>query len=160
MVAPAADRQVNRARSRARRLALQALYQWQLTGMEAAEIEGHFHERDEYADADADYFRELVLGVVARREELDAHLAPHLDRTVEEVDPVERALLRIGAYELAVRADIPYRVVLNEAVELARRFGAEQGHTYVNGVLDRVARRLRGVEHPQGEGGGPVPGGR
>ncbi|MGA7801380.1 MAG: transcription antitermination factor NusB [Gammaproteobacteria bacterium] len=153
-------RPASRERSRARRLALQALYQWQLTGMDAAEVERQFHEREEYRQVDAVYFRELVLESVAHCAELDAHLGPLLDRPIHEVDPVERAILRVGAYELAFRPDIPYRVVINEAVELARKFGAEQGHAYINGVLDQVARVLRGVEHPAGDGSGPVPGGR
>lgn len=162
-MAAGADRQrpASRERSRARRLALQALYQWQLTGMDPAEVERQFHERDEYRQVDADYFRELVLQSTAHCAELDKELGAFVDRPMEEVDPVERAILRLSTYELAYRPDIPYRVVINEAVELARKFGAEQGHTYINGVLDRTARVLRGAEHPAGgDGSGPVPGGR
>jgi N utilization substance protein B len=96
--------------------------------------------------ADLEYFEDLVRGVDTHRAELDAALAPLLDREIEQVDPIERAALRLGAYELKCRPDVPYRVVLNEAVELAKRFGAEHGHTYVNGVLDKLAREWRGTE--------------
>lgn len=147
-----------RERSRARRLALQALYQWQLTGMDAAEVERQFHERDEYRQVDAGYFRELVLKSIAHCAAIDVQLGAFLDRSIDEVDPVERAILRIGAYELGYRPDIPYRVVINEAVDLARKFGAEQGHAYINGVLDRVARVVRGAEHPSADASGSVPG--
>ena len=102
--------------------------------------------------ADLEYFEDLVRGVEAHRAELDAGLKPFLDREIEQVDPIERATLRLGAYELKHRPDVPYRVVLNEAVELAKRFGAEHGHTYVNGVLDKLAREWRAAEAgPRGE---------
>ncbi len=114
-------------RTRARRRALQAVYQ-------AREI------------ADLAYFEDLVHGVETHRETLNAALAPHLDRGIDEVDPIERAALRIAAYEFAHRQDVPYRVVINEALESVKRFGSEHGHTYVNGVLDRLAADLRGVE--------------
>ncbi len=131
------------SRHRARRAAVQALYQWQLTGQAPAEIEqGFLLERDR-ADIDLEYFRELLRAVPARVQELDGHLAPHLDRGIEEVDPVERAILRLAAYEFEHHPEIPYKVVLNEAVELAKLFGAEQGHKYVNAVLDKLAVRLR-----------------
>lgn len=136
----------NRARSRARRCAVQALYQWQLTGQDPAEIEAQFLDEQDMGQVDVEYFRELLHQVVGRQAALDEALAPHLDRPIHEVDPVERAVLRLGAYELACRLDIPYRVVIDEAVELAKRFGAEQGHRFVNGVLDQAARKLRAVE--------------
>ena len=95
---------------------------------------------------DAAYFAELVRGVPTRLDELDSALAPCVDRALESVDPVERAILRLGAYELIEHPEIPYRVVINEAVELAKTFGAEKGHRYVNGVLDKAARALRPIE--------------
>ncbi len=134
------------ARSRARERAVQALYQWQIAGQNLSDIEQQFLEEQDMANTDLDYFRELLHKVPAHLDELDAVIAPHLDRQVNQIDPVERAILRAGVYELRFRIDIPYRVVINEAVELAKRFGAEQGHRYVNGVLDKAAQQLRSVE--------------
>ena len=145
----------NAARSRARRLAMQALYQWQFTAMDAGEILAQFEQDEaELRNADRAYFRELVERGIALATQLDACYAPALNRPLEEVNPVERAILRLASYELMHRIDIPYKVVINEAVALTRKFGAEQGHGFVNGVLDQVARRLRAVEHPRGEPGG------
>lgn len=157
---PAAGRShPNAARSRARRLAMQALYQWQFTAMDAGEILAQFEQDEaELRNADRAYFRELVERVVATATELDECYAPALNRSLDEVNPVERAILRLATYELMHRIDIPYKVVINEAVALTRKFGAEQGHGFVNGVLDQVARRLRAVEHPQGAPGGGLPG--
>jgi transcription antitermination protein NusB len=139
-------RNAGRARSRARRYAVQALYQWQFTKQNLAEIENQFLAEYEMNKGDLAYFQELLHQVPGHLEEIDAHLRPFLDRPIGEVDPVERAILRIGAYELAHRHDVPYRVAINEAVELAKVFGAEQGHRYINGVLDKVARGLRAAE--------------
>lgn len=133
-------------RSRARQYALQALYQWQVSGQDVAEIESQFLEDENLAKADVGLFVDLLHGIPGNTRELDTALAPLLDRPVAQVDPVERAVLRIGAFELAHHLDIPYRVVINEAVELAKIFGAEQGHRYVNGVLDKLAQRLRSRE--------------
>ncbi|TXH66079.1 MAG: transcription antitermination factor NusB [Lysobacteraceae bacterium] len=133
-------------RTRARRRALQAVYAWQLSGASAREIVTQFAHEQAREIADLAYFEDLVHGVEKHRQPLDEALSPHLDRNVEEVDPIERAALRIAAYELAHRPDVPYRVVLNEAVESVKRFGSEHGHTYVNGVLDHVAAVLRSVE--------------
>lgn len=130
----------------ARRCAVQALYQWQLTGEDLTLIETRFLADQDLGKADPAYFRELVQQVPARAEEIDTVLTPFLDRPMPQVDPVERAILRIGGYELMQRPDIAYRVVINEAVELAKVFGAEQGHRFVNGVLDKVARAVRPVE--------------
>ncbi len=138
-------------RSRARRLALQAIYQWQLSGTDPEEILRQFHESPDSGHPDQAYFEALVRGVTAEVARLDAILQPALDRPAEQVDPVERALLRLATWELGHRPDVPYAVVLDEAVALARKFGAEQGHRFVNGVLDQVARRLRPVEHPRGD---------
>ena len=137
---------MSRQRSRSRSLAIQALYQWQLAGQDVAAIINHFMLEQDGKKFDGDYFSELVRGVPARIDVLDAALAPCVDRALESVDPVERAILRVGAYELIEHPEIPYRVVINEAVELAKVFGAEQGHRYVNGVLDKAARALRPLE--------------
>lgn len=133
-------------RTRARRRALQAVYAWQISGGDAREIVAQFAHEQAREIADLAYFEDLVHGVGRHVAELDAALAPHLDRAVDEVDPIERAALRIAAYELTRRIDVPYRVVLNEAVETVKRFGSEHGHTYVNGVLDRFAAEAREVE--------------
>ena len=135
------------ARSRARRRAVQALYAWELGGNPMPSVIEDFRHEQDMQIADLDYFEDLLRGVEAHRDELDAGLAPCLDRDLMRVDPIERAVLRIAAFELKHRPDVPYRVVLNEAVEAAKRFGAEQGHTYVNGVLDKLARAWRGVEY-------------
>ena len=141
-------------RSRARRYALQALYQWQLTGQDVRSIESQFLEDEELAKADVGLFVDLLRGVPGALKGLDEALSPFLDRPVGQIDPVERAALRIGAFELSRHLDVPYRVVINEAVELAKLFGAEQGHRYVNGVLDKLARRLR-PEETSARSGGP-----
>ncbi len=133
-------------RAWARRCAAQALYQWQLTGQEPAGIATQFLADQDLGKADPEYFRELVFQIPAHAEEIDAVLTPFLDRPIVQVDPVERAILRIGGYELMQRPDIAYRIIINEAVELAKVFGAEQGHRFVNGVLDKVARAVRPVE--------------
>jgi N utilization substance protein B len=130
----------------ARRCAVQALYEWQMTGQEPRLIAAQFLADQDLGKADPDYFRELVQEVPARAAAIDAALEPFLDRPLAQVDPVERAILRIGGYELMQRPDIAYRIVINEAVELAKVFGAEQGHRFVNGVLDKLARAVRSVE--------------
>jgi N utilization substance protein B len=127
----------------ARRAALQALYQWQLTGQAPGEIESHYVLDHEMEGIDLEFFHLLLREIPLHQHELDDHLIPHLDRPVDEVDPVELACLRIGAYEFEFHPEIPYRVVLNEAVELAKTFGAEHGHKYVNAILDKVAHALR-----------------
>jgi transcription antitermination protein NusB len=135
------------ARSRARRRALQALYAWQVSGTPMQGIISQFKHEQEMEVADLEYFEDLLVNIEKRREELDAALKPFLDREVDLVDPIERAVLRLGAYELIHRADVPYRVVINEAIETTKRFGADFGHTYVNGVLDKLAAQSRGVEY-------------
>ena len=124
------------ARSRARRRALQALYAWQMSGNRVDNVIEQFRHEQDMQIADLDYF-----------EELDAAIEPFLDREAERVDPIERAALRIAAWELRERVDVPYRVVINEAVEATKRFGAEHGHTYVNGVLDKLAAQWRAPEY-------------
>jgi transcription antitermination protein NusB len=135
-----------RARSIARKLAMQALYQWQLTQQTAPEIKKQFLESEDSAGVDREHFEELVSGCIARHEELAAALKPFIDRPIEQLDPVETAILMIGMFELQKRVDIPYRVVINEAVDLCKRFGATDAHKYVNAVLDRAARELRTAE--------------
>ena len=134
------------ARSRARRRALQALYAWQLSGSHMNAVIEQFRHEQDMEVADLDYFEDLLHGVEQHVAELDGSLRPYLDREVAEVDPIERAALRLAAYELKHRPDVPYRVVINEAIEVTKRFGADHGHSYVNGVLDKLAGELRSVE--------------
>ncbi len=138
------------ARSRARRRALQAVYAWQVSGTAIPQVIQQFQHEQDMEVADLEYFEALVKGVAEHRADLDAKLAAFLDRPVEQVDPIERAVLRIATFELLHRVDVPYRVVLNEAIETAKRFGADHGHTYVNGVLDRAAADWRPAEAAQG----------
>ena len=130
---------------RARQHAVQAIYQWQMTGQDMDEIKNQFLSEQSAGGFDATYFGVLVTGVQEHLHDLDGQLKDCLDRSIESVDPVERAILRLGAYELTRQPGVPYRVVINEAVELAKVFGAEQGHRYVNGVLDKLFRRARGA---------------
>jgi N utilization substance protein B len=134
------------SRHLSRQAAVQALYQWQLTGQPPGDIEQHFISDHELKGVDVEYFHELVREVPLHQHELDDHLVGNLDRGINEVDPVERAILRLGAYELEFHLEIPYKVVINEAVELAKTFGAEHGHKYVNAILDKVAVKLRAAE--------------
>jgi transcription antitermination protein NusB len=134
-------------RSVARKLALQALYRWQLNESPWQDLVQEFGEAEDMTRADADYFRTLVEGVWRAREELDARLATFTDREPRRLDPVERAVLLIALYELTARPEVPYRVAINEAVALAKRFGATDGFKFVNAVLDRAARTLRPNEH-------------
>lgn len=135
-----------RARSIARKLAMQALYQWQLTQQSAADIRKQFLESEDSAGVDEEHFSELLTGCVGRSEEINAALGPFIDRPLAQLDPVEAAILMIGMFELQHRPDIPYRVVINEAVDLGKRFGATDAHKFVNAVLDRAARELRAAE--------------
>ena len=134
------------ARTRARRRALQAVYAWQMSGAPVREILAQFAHEQAREQADLAYFEDLVTGVDTHLKDLDGALLPFLDRAVEEVDPIERAGLRIAAYELRHRLDVPYRVVSNEAIESVKKFGTEHGHTYVNGVLDHAAAEWRAAE--------------
>jgi len=140
-------REYSGTRSVARKLALQALYRWQLNDSPWQDLVQEFGEADDMTRADAAYFRALVEGVCRGREELDARLATFSDREPRLLDPVERAVLLIALYELSARPEVPYRVAINEAVTLARRFGATDGFKFVNAVLDRAARTLRPDEH-------------
>ena len=133
-------------RARARRRALQAVYAWQISGGLVEQIIAQFAHEQAHEIADLEYFEDLVRGTIGRVAQLDDALVPYLDREVAQVDPIERAALRIAAYELLHRPDVPYRVVINEAIDSTKRFGSEHGHTYVNGVLDKAALALRGTE--------------
>ena len=140
-------RTLSSQRSVARKLALQALYRWQLNDCPWQDLIQEFRDAQDMPRADHDYFRELVEGVWRSREALDTQLSSWLDRAPALLDPIEHAVLLIGVYELRDRQDVPYRVAINEAVTLAKRFGATDGHKYVNAVLDRAARTLRPDEH-------------
>ena len=135
------------ARTVARKLALQALYRWQLNACAWQDLVQEFGDAEDMARADRDYFRALIEGVAGALDALDARLAALADRRPDLLDPIEHAILLIGVYELAARPEVPYRVAISEAVGLARRFGATDGHKFVNAVLDRAARELRPAEH-------------
>ena len=140
-------------RKRARRRALQAIYQWQITHQDADEILRQFREIQDLSQVDEAYFEQLLRCVINQKERLIDALQPFLDRPMDQVDVMERVVLMIGAWELLDCPEMPYRVVLNESVDLARRFGSEQGHSYVNAVLDKAAREWRADEiasNPQG----------
>jgi transcription antitermination protein NusB len=139
-----------RARSRARRLTLQGLYQWQLSGAPAREIAAELSASQNTRDTDVEYFEELLKGIVGESTALETAFAPHLDRPATQLDPIERGILLLSTYELKQRLDVPYRVVLNEAVELAKGFGAEESHKYINAVLDKTAAELRKAERAAG----------
>ena len=147
------------ARSAARQLIMQALYQWQVSGNTMPQIEAYIRAAlpddnlESYEDitevlklADLAYFHEIIQAVPRQQQDLDDSFAPFLDRRVNELDPIELAILRLGAYELGQRLDVPYRVIINEAVELAKRFGGTDSHKYINGILDKLAQRARFAE--------------
>jgi len=132
-------------RRKARRLILQALYQWQMTGDDTKDIEAQF--RAEFTGkTDWEYFHEVFAGISGSAEELDARFSPYLDRKKETLDPISLAILRLGTYEFVSRLDVPCRVIINECIELAKTFGATDSHKYVNGILDRLVRELRPLE--------------
>ncbi|MDW7746225.1 transcription antitermination factor NusB [Halomonas sp.] len=156
---PRAPSKAQQSRHAARELAVQGLYQWQMTGKSITAVEAEFRSQvadDDLEDhenwhkvmeiADLALFHELLHNVADQRRELDAAIAPLLDRRLEDLDPIELAILRLGAYELSRRLEVPYRAVINEGVELAKSFGATDGHKYVNGILDKLAVRLRSAE--------------
>jgi len=133
-------------RTKARHHAVQAIYQWQMAGHDVSEVENQILDNENPKSFEVDYFKDLLHGVPKNLADLDAKLKPCIDRSIESIDPVERAILRLGAYEMTQHPEVPYRVVINEAVELAKVFGAEQGHKYVNGVLDKLAKKVRKAE--------------
>lgn len=130
----------------ARTLGMQALYQWHMAGQSLNEIEAQFRVDNDFSGVDGAYFHEILVGVATQKTEIDGAIAPCLDRPLEELDPVELAILRLSTWELRNRLDVPYRVVINEGIELAKVFGATDGHKFVNGVLDKLAPTLRAAE--------------
>lgn len=134
------------ARKKARHYAVQAVYQWQMAGAEPAQIEAEFRTDNDMAKVDVDYFHDLLHGVVKASEGLEAQLRDALDRDIGDLDRVELATLKVGCFELLERVDVPYRVVINEYVNLAKKFGATDSHKYINGVLDTLANSLRQAE--------------
>ena len=133
-------------RRKARQLLVQALYQWQISGANIGDIEAEFHADNSMAKVDTEYFGELLHNIPKKLDEIDAAYQPHLDREAEELDPISLSLLRIGCYELLHRIDVPYKVVINEAVNLAKKFGPTDTYKYINGILDKVAAVSREVE--------------
>ena len=137
---------MSQAKTNARKCAVQALYQWQMSGESLTRIETYFLEEEHLKGAQKTYFTELFHGVPKQLANIDAALAEFVDRPVEKIDPVERAILRIGVYELMNRLETPYKVIINEGVNLAKDFGAEGSHRYINGILDKVCQKHRAVE--------------
>ena len=134
-------------RRKARHYAMQALYQWQMAGSSISRIEVEFFADNDMSKVDTSFFRELIHKIPESISELDALFSPYIaDRSLEELDPVTLALLRLASYELAHRIDVPYKVAINEAVALAKKFGATDSHKFINGVLDKVAAQVRAVE--------------
>lgn len=134
------------ARSKARRFALQGLYQMELSECSATDVEKQYTEDHDMKRVDTDYLHDLLLGIVKHRDEIDELIAAKIDRQFDDLDPIETAILRIGGFELLHRVDVPYKVVINESVELARRFGASESHKYVNSILDQIAHDHRVFE--------------
>lgn len=139
-------------RKKARRFLVQAIYQWQLSGAPVDDIAAQFLADNDPEKFDLPYFQELLFGIINHVQKLDDALVPFIHRELKTLDPVELAILRVAIYELMFKLDIPYRVVINEAVEQAKRFGATDGHKFVNGVLDKVAQNIRKTESPRNEG--------
>lgn len=142
----ASGRESVRARGAARRLVVQALYQWQVARQAPAELIAQFAASPDYERVDRDYFREAIAAICAEGARFDEDLRRHSDIAPERLDPVEHAILALGLWELMARPEVPYRVVINEGIELAKRFGATDGYRYVNAVLDRASRAHRGAE--------------
>lgn len=139
-------REYVRRRSRARRLAMQALYQWFLNPLDERQLHEQYTEKREYEDADADYFATLLSEALQDNEVNEQLIAQHADRPADQIDPLEKAILAVALSEFRHHLEVPYKVVINEAIELAQRFGATDGHKYVNAILDKVAGELRQTE--------------
>ena len=131
------------ARRRARECAVQALYSWQISNNDLADIELDFLTEQDTTDVDVDYFRVLFIGAATNAEQLDKLMAPFLSRQLDELGMIEKAILRVAMFELTKRQDVPFRVVINEAIELAKVFGADDSHKFANGVLDKAAAKVR-----------------
>lgn len=133
-------------RKKARHLLVQALYQWQVSGSDINTIEAEFYTDNSMTKVDTEFFQELLHGIPGKLDEIDGAFELHLDRKAGDLDPVSRALLRIGTYELSYRIDVPYKVAINEAVNLAKKFGPTDAYKYINGILDKVAVTKRAAE--------------
>lgn len=140
------SRSLIQKRHQARFLLVQALYQWQVAESAPQEILRQFQLNPQFAQADQNYFTESFLAITEHPAQLDADYIPYLDRQLSELDPIEMSILRLASFELSKRPDLPYRVVINEALNLAKIFGATDGHKYINGILDKVAKTLRPIE--------------
>ena len=127
-------------RRKARRLAVQAIYSWQLTGNNVADVEHEFLTEQSLDGVDVAYFRELLAGVTAKTTQIDELLKPHLDRDFDDVSPVEKAIVRLATFELTFKKDVPFKVAINEGIELAKAFGADDSHKFVNGLLDKIVK--------------------
>lgn len=134
------------ARRRARECAVQALYSWQISKNDIADVEVEFLADQDTKDVDVNYFRELFSGAATHAAELDKLMAPYLSRTLNELGQIEKAILRVAMYELSKREDVPYKVIINEAIELGKTFGAEDSHKFINGVLDKAAPKVRKIK--------------
>lgn len=130
-------------RRKARECAVQALYSWQLSHNNIYEIENQFYEKNNMQNIDKIYFHELIIGITHNQKHLDTLMKPYLSRSISELGQIEKAILRISFYELERRHDIPYKVTINEGIELAKLFGAEESHKFINGVLDKAAIKIR-----------------
>lgn len=131
------------ARRKARNLAVQAIYSWQISQNHVSDIEQQMLLDNDVSKIDVDYFQEIIRGVAAHYKELDVALSPYTERPFEEIDHIEKAIIRLSAYELKYRVDVPYKVAINEGIELAKKFGADDSHRFVNGVLDKAVKDLR-----------------
>ncbi|MDX1836550.1 transcription antitermination factor NusB [Legionella taurinensis] len=140
------EKQSISGKRRARKLAVQALYQWSMSGHELSEIETQFRVANNMDKVDSDYFCRLLYGIPEKITAIESGIEPLLDRPITTLNPVELAVLRLGAFELLYCLEIPYKVVLDEAISLAREFGSQDGHRYVNGVLNNLARQARAIE--------------
>ena len=142
------------ARSRAREMIVQSLYQMQITGTGEKELLDQFRERPEYARVDQEYFDEVLSGICRSTEELEKSIGAFADRPISQLDPVERGILLLGVYELKEKPDVPFKVVINESVNIAKRFGAIDGHKYINALLDRAVKELRPADASRSSSGG------
>lgn len=137
------------ARRNARQYALQAMYQWQISDIPLHDVEHEFVNYRIDKQIDMDYFKELIHGIPKQLTEINAAMHPFLGRSISDIDPIELAVIRISIYELLHRPDVPYRVIINEALELTKKFGSIEGYKFVNGILDKIARQARSLEIKQ-----------
>ena len=140
------DKQAIKGKRKARKLALQALYQWLMTGGDRCDIEAQFHAMNDMNKVDSAYFHKVLAGTIESHEEIENKMSPFLDRKVSDINPVELTVLRLSGFELLYCPEIPYKVVLDEAVTLSKSFGSQDGHRYVNGILNNLARQVREIE--------------